>query len=226
MNGQKWGKMPCWWQTQPWIHRLIRRTAPGAAIAALKLYIAFCMRANFNPQQGLPAGCVKLPLARLSRLVGLSKPMVILGLRALQEWGLVRRLSQRPAIYQLHDYMTCDYWTKIPSGYLYGGREGIALLVRMSSRGSRRLLALQMYLYLAAIRNARTQKARVSYDKLSEVLGVGRNEISAAISMLVEDELVTVRVADAAEVKNLARPSNEYWLRGSKVVHTSEAAAE
>jgi hypothetical protein len=149
--------------------------------------------------------------------------MVIEGLRALQEWDFVQRLSPRPAIYQFRDYTACDYWTKIPSGHLYGGREGIALLARMNNRGNRRLLALQMYLYLAAIRNARTQKARVSYDRLSEVLGVGRNEISAAISMLVEDDLVTVRVADAGEVKNLARPSNEYWLRGSKVLHTAEA---
>jgi hypothetical protein len=214
-----WGKMPIWWQTEMSMHRQIQRAPTGSAIAALKLYITFCMKANFQKQDGLPAGCVKMSVAVLARAVGLSKPMVISGLRQLQNWGLVTRTRSRPAVYQLCCYMTCANWTKIPSAHLYGGREGIALLKRMNNRGRRRLLSLQMYLYLAAIRNSKTLKAKVSYDRLGELLHAGRNEISAAISMLVEDDLITCRVAEPALLKNNTRPTNEYWLRGTKPLH-------
>jgi hypothetical protein len=216
MKGQTWAKMPCGWQTDARLHRRIRRTQTGTAIAALKLYIAFCMKANFHAQNGMPAGCVKLSLVKLGRTVGLSKPMVIGGLRALQDWDIVQRIQRRPAIYQLCDYVACEYWTKLPTSHLYGGRQGIALLVRMNNRGRRRLLALQMYLYLTAIIDGRTRTARVSYDRICELLGAGRNEVSAAISMLCEDDLINCRVADAMDGKNAARQTNEYWLRGTK----------
>jgi hypothetical protein len=214
--------MPCWWQSERGIHKQIRQAPVGPAIAALKLYIAFCIKANYNAQKGLAPGCVKLPLARLARLVGLSKPMVIAGLRELLIWNLIERVQYRPAIYQISEYERCHYWTKIPSAHLYGGREGIGLLRRMNNRGTRRLLALEMYLYLASIRNRQSLKARVSYDRLCELLGVGRNEVSAAISMLIEDDLISARHADANDTKNLVRPSNEYWLRGTKPLHNAD----
>jgi hypothetical protein len=225
MNWQQWSKLPCGWQTDARLHRLIRRTSVGAAVAALKLYIAFCMKANYKPHDGMEPGCVKLSLARLGRLVGLSKPMLIAGLRALEDWDLVQRLQHRPAIYQLSDYKSCDYWTKLPTAHLYGGRQGIGLLVRMNNRGRRRVLALQMYLYLAAIVDRKTRTARVSYDKICELLGAGRNDVSAAISMLCEDELISCRPAEAMDRKNAARPSNEYWLRGTTPLRAMDSRA-
>jgi hypothetical protein len=215
MNWQQWSKMPCGWQTDARVHRRIRKTPIGAAIAALKLYIAFCIKANYNSKDGMEPGCVKLSLARLGRLVGLSKPMVISGLKALEDWDLAQRLQQRPAIYQLLDYVSCPNWAKLPTAHLYGGRQGIGLLTRMNNRGRRRLLALQMYLYLAAIIDGRTRTARVSYDRICELLGAGRNDVSAAISILCEDELISCRLADATDRKNPRRQSNEYWLRGT-----------
>jgi hypothetical protein len=221
MNREQWGKLPCHWQTQTEIHRRIAAAQNGAAIAALKLYIGFCVKANFKEKKGLPPGCVKLPVAHLSKVIGVSKPMTIAGLRLLTEWDLVERLGGRPAAYRLREYDTPGlHWEKLPSSHLYGNSNVvIERLARLDNRGKARLHALQLYLYLASVRNRSSLKATVSFDRLCDVLSISRNDVSRAISMLSADELLSVRRADATDMRNDTRPSNEYWLRGTTPLH-------
>jgi predicted transcriptional regulator len=69
-----------------------------------------------------------------------------------------------------------------------------------------------MYVYLAAIRDKGTNRAKVTYDRLTEILGISRNEVSKAVSTLVSFELISVRLDDLDGIYG-ERPSNIYWLR-------------
>lgn len=218
MNWQQWAKMPCNWQTKPDMHLLIGEADTGAAIAALKLYIALCVKANYKPTTTFATpGMVRLSVDRLCTLTGVSKPMTIAGLRLIQTWGLIQCHGGRPAVYELVEYDTAPYWTKLPCNQLYAGwnQNHLGALETMGNRGETRLHALQAYLYLASIRDKSSLKARVAYTQFSNVLGISRNELSSAISMLVNDDLIAVRLGELTDFSETGRPSNEYWLRGS-----------
>jgi hypothetical protein len=228
MTFEIWSKMPCSWQTDANFHGKLMHSEPlallgnglppGEAIAALKLYVALCLKANFKAGSYLPAtGCVQRSISQLCELVGLSRPMTIKGLRKLQEWKIVTTKGGRPAIYHITDYETAKYWTKLPQTHLYAGSNGnrIEPLRAMSNRSKTTLHALQMYLYLAAIRDKKTHLAKVTYDRMTTVLGITRNDISKAISTLISSNLISVRLAGPDEFFG-ERPSNIYWLRGTQ----------
>ncbi len=229
MTFEMWSKMPCSWQTDATFHKsqlygmpidfLGRARPPGEAIAALKLYVALCLKANFKSGTYLPdTGCSQKSISQLCELVGLSRPMVIKGLRKLQEWKIVAVKEGRPSIYHITDYETAKYWVKLPRTHLYAGskEKRIERLRAMSNRSRTTLHALQMYLYLAAIRDGKSGLAKVTYERISEVLGITRNDISKAISTLIGFDLISVRLAESGESYG-KHPSNIYWLRGSQV---------
>lgn len=215
-----WSKMPCSWQINPENQRVIRcaaSTQPGEVIAALKLYIALCLKANYNKKEGLPStGCVKANLTQLGKLVGMSRPMIIRGINMLERWGVIEKLGGRPAIYHIRDYESAPYWTKLPKQYLYGGydRDKVSAILALPNRLRSTVDALQLYLYLAAVRDRFTEKAKVTYPKIYSVLHLDRNQISHAISNLTGSGLITVRLEDFDE-KSKKMPCNAYWLRGS-----------
>jgi hypothetical protein len=49
---------------------------------------------------------------------------------------------------------------------------------------------------------------------MTEVLCFGRNEVSRAISLLVEEDLVQVRTSESDDPTSKFRAPNQYWLRG------------
>ena len=218
MSTAKWSKMPCSWQTSKDVHEKIRGAPAGVAIAALKLYIGLCLKANFAPRKGLPeTGCVRRSIEQLCALVGLSKPMVIAGLKMLVALEVIEPRGGRPATYHITEYETAKYWTKLPRDHLYDGGLGakMPLLDSLPNRSKATVHALQMYLYLASVRNRDSNKAMVTYERMSEVLGFGRNDISRAISSLVSAELISVRLGEVDDFHRSDRPCNVYWLRGS-----------
>jgi hypothetical protein len=228
VSPEQWAKMPCSWQKDPDMHRLIADAPPGTAIAALKLYIALCLKANFAKTKELPSsGCVKKSITQLCTLSGLSRPMVIAGLRQLQTWGIIESLGGRPATYHITDYEKAPYWAKLPSGYLFNGYPGeVARIARIPSRGLGTLHALQLYLYIASVRDRRSLKAKVTYPRFHSVLGIDRNEIAHAITLVGAHELITVRTGDPDDATfHPERPCNVFWLRGSLTSEFRERAA-
>lgn len=218
-----WAKMPCGWQTDPDKHDLIVDMPTGEAIAALKLYVGLCCKANFSARNDLPSpGSTRITLSGLSELTGLSRPMVVAGIRGLRDLEIVEVIEQRPAVYRVKDYESANYWTKLPLAHLYGSRPSRRLvkLADMSNRSSATLHALQLYLYLASIRDRRSLKATVSYMRLEEVLHMSRNAISRGISMLVSHDLIGVRQGEI-DPETLRPSANVYWLIG-RIGETAE----
>jgi hypothetical protein len=212
-----WSKMPVSWQKDPAFQERIRSASQGDAIAALKLYIAMCLKANFHSTEQLLAGCVQLSLTSLVELVDTSRPMVVAGLKLLADWGLIASEGGRPTIWRIVDYIDAPYWVKLPKRPLYGSKDEdrILALVQMPNRRRGTLHALQLYLYLASIRDKHSNKANLSYEQGKRTLGLSRNQFSSALSLLTL-ELVTVRTALEIKTTTGTRfSSNEYWLRGS-----------
>lgn len=228
VDSDQWAKMPCSWQKDPDMHRVIADAPIGTAIAALKLYIALCLKANFDKTKEFSSGgYVKRSITQLCALTGLSRPVVIAGLRQLQGWQIVDCLRGRPAVYRITEYETAPYWAKLPSGHLFDGYPGeIARISNIPNRGIGTLHALQLYLYVAAVRDRHSHKAKITYPKFQHVLGLDRNEIAHAITLVGAYELVTVRTGDPDDVAfHPERPCNVFWLRGSLTKEFRERAA-
>lgn len=216
-NEFMWKKMPVSWQKEPEFQRKIRDADQGVAIAALKLYIAICLKAEYYETERLSAGSVQLSLTVLSELVGLSRPMVIAGLELLKEWNVVLPAGGRPLIRQIVGFEKPEYWVKLPTRHLFGSKNEnrIERLIELPNRRRTTLHALQLYLYLAAIRDGGSNKATVSYQRAADTLAISRNYLSEALSQLA-GRLVTVRTAvEAKRVTGINFSSNEYWLRGT-----------
>ncbi|OTP70436.1 hypothetical protein [Caballeronia sordidicola] len=228
VDPDQWAKMPCSWQKDPDMHRLIAGAPTGTAIAALKLYIALCLKANFAKTKEFPSsGCVKRSITQLCTLTGLSRPVVIAGLRQLQAWRIIECLGGRPAVYHVTDYDKAPYWAKLPSGHLFDGYPGeVVRISQIPNRGVGTLHALQLYLYVASVRDRHSHKAKVTYPRFQSVLGFDRNEIAHAITLVGAYELVTVRTGDPDDVAfHPERPCNVFWLRGSLTKEFRERAA-
>lgn len=212
-----WAKMPCSWQNQADVHKALREAPAGEAIAALKLYIALCLKANFKKKLDVPSeGCVKKSITELSKLIKTSRPMVIRGLRLLEKLKIIESLGGRPTTYKILGYESSKYWAKLPLTYLYKNkqRKEITLIAHLPNRTIATLEALQMYLYIASIRDKSSDKANVTYEKLCSVLNLTRNAVSRAISLLTSFDLVTVR-NEAFDYNLDKQQCNCYWLRGT-----------
>lgn len=215
ITDRTFSKMPSVWQDDASVHKQLRALPVGTAIAALKLYLAMCVKATF-PESDEADGKVCCSLAQWVEYTTLSRPMVIRGFRALVDLGLVLRIGARPVIYEIDGYQSHPRWAKLPTKVLLGSHFRTNDLVEglraVSNRGQPSFEALQLYLYLATIRDRNTDQAKVTYDKISEKLLMGRNAISRAISTLVGANLIGVRT-DSTPAGSYG--SNVYWLSGT-----------
>lgn len=212
----QWAKMPCGWQTDPMVHLQINQMPVGQAIAALKIYIGLVCRAAYSKRADLPApGCARLTLSDLCELLDLSRPMVVAGIRGLRELALIEVVEKRPAVYRLANFETCPNWAKLPSGYLYGADSMRKLykIAELSNRSGATVHALQLYLYLASVRDKHTLKAVVSYSRMDDTLCITRNEVSRGLSLLISHSLIGSRLGDP-DPTTKRRPANVYWLQG------------
>jgi hypothetical protein len=212
----QWVRMPTWWAINPEIHEAIANASTGDAIASLKLYLGMCATANRTPTDLLPlVGSVAATLTEWSQFMGLSRPMVIAGMGLLAKLGVIERLQLRPGIYRLTRYEDTAYWTRLPHRHLAVSSASGKLqkLVDMTSRSRTTLHALQLYVYIASIRDKKTLLATVSYTKMCETLHMSRASVSRGLSVLVHHDLVNMRHNDYDPVLK-KKAAGVYWLKG------------
>lgn len=218
MSKYQWAKMPVSWQRDPDTLNDFRSISTGVAIAALKIYVALCLKAKFGPPTDPEAGCAKKSLSELQELTGISRPMIIDGIKILRDFKIVKKKREFINLYRIRDYHSAPSWVKLPTAYLFkGGRtKRIQMIASLPSRGAVVRDALLLYLYLASIIDKNTKKARVSYERIGEVIGLDRSETSSAISFLSGALLINMRPPGDLydDIFNLTK-SNTYWLLGS-----------
>jgi len=186
------------WVRQDGLKSFHGGSSAGRSIAALKCFIALAISVHFTTRK------VKLSLAGFEELTGLSKPMVIRGIEALEQAGVVSvvRGSHTNEYTLNHDYHE-EHWAKLPVSRLRKH------LKEIPNRGLIPLTALKIYLVLATVRQRNSIEANIGYDKLREKTGVQRFQIRSALDILLNHSLIRVMQVEAD-----AKTFNTYALLG------------
>jgi len=203
-----WAKVPSKWVQQAGLKKF-RATAAGESAAALKLYMAVAMFANFKPSPAEKiAGVAKLSFSELENICGVSRQFVARGVALLSSHGLIEVLKVGNA----NAYLLAGYddlgWAKVPRAYLLdNGR-----FERLGIRGSLHLNALKLYLALTTFRENTSPRSLLSYDKIVEYTGMPRASVRRSIDVLINHEWISL--ASNSEGAGDTRPANSYILRG------------
>ncbi|SUD38615.1 replication protein [Ectopseudomonas mendocina] len=188
------------WVRQDGLKSFRGGSSAGRSIAALKCFIALGISVHFMTRK------VKLSLSGFEELTGLSKPMVIRGIEALEQEGVVSVVrGAHTNEYTLnHDYQE-EHWAKLPVARLRKH------LKEIPNRGLIPLTALKIYLVLATVRQRHSIEANIGYDKLREKTGVQRSQIRSALDILLNHSLIRVMQVEAD-----TKTFNTYALLGLK----------
>lgn len=171
-------------------------------IAALIIYIVVLHNANFEPNSDYTAaGFAKLSYVEFEEITGLSRASISGGIKTLEKFGLllINRMS-KTNVYEIVGYNAKSGWAKLPYKNFYS--DGVIRLFgdHFHLRQENELNALKMYFLIAAFRDNKNNHSSISYDAISYYSGIARNNIQAAISLLVNFDLVRViRVNESLE---------------------------
>lgn len=157
----------------------------GASIAALKVLLALAVLVDFRSRS------VRSSLSDLAELTGLSRPMLIKGIKDLEIRGILT-VDRDGHIneYKLVATMTDERWAKVPYDLLR------VTLRDLPNRGAVPLAALKVYLKLLEIRPNPTAKVALSHQKLRDFTGVQKRQIKPALDILFSHRLLHI---DAVE---------------------------
>ena len=108
-----WSALPTWWVREPGLTDFLGGGKSGASIAELKTYIGLTVLADFKTKK------VKTSISDLELLTGLSRPMVIRGIKGLENRGMLNVVRDGHINhYELIISGTDDKWGKVPNDAL------------------------------------------------------------------------------------------------------------
>jgi hypothetical protein len=174
----------------------------GLHIAAIKCLFALGLKNNFKTKE------VSLSLQQLRDLTGLSKPMVIRGIRRLIELGVVLKLEQdKTNIVNKYKLVFAERrFTKIPYAHL------LDRLPYFPNKGVYVLTALKIYLILLQVRENSSKKVTISYFRFSSY-GISRKYVSKALEILITNDLISIS-RDVDENGCFVKSCNNYVIKG------------
>ncbi|MDV5385058.1 hypothetical protein [Pseudomonas juntendi] len=244
----RWAKMPNRWAMAGGLKKFgevddqgkVDPVTINASLAALKVYLAICTRADYA------SGIVKTTYPELCALVGHSRNLVARSLRVLEEGGHIRRDTTQP---RGGSRIYVERWTedkgfaKIPKSWLYQGRgskddrasnppEKTLIKLKAFTFGKRlSLQALKIYMLLLTMRNRDYPNGDgltvITYDKISEYTGVKRHSVSLAINLLMEMNMISFRSGDTNTDDSLDFDrTNRYLIKGLALRYREQAASK
>lgn len=171
----------------------------GLNIAALKCILGISASVDFRTRKA------KLSISDLEALTGLSRPMVIRGLKELADLGIV--IVDKTA--HVHEYELTvsakdDGWGKIPYERIR------KQLPEIPNRGVVPLTALKIYLLLISLRPNESESIPIGYDTLLQYLGCQRAQIRPALDILYSHTLIRITL-EGSDTKQL---HNVYTILG------------
>jgi DNA-binding transcriptional ArsR family regulator len=200
---ERWAAFPTWWVRSGMLKNLnAAADTTGAHVAALKVYLAIAISADFFDLSA------EVSVTRLELLTDLSRPMVTRAIKLLEEMGVlsVDRSGYRN-VYRLLQAEDQKHWMRIPVSV---ARLRLKELPNGTAVG---LAALKLYLVLLTVRPRGSHQTPISHRKLQKYTGVRPNMISRGLSLLAIHGLM--RYASEAAYKDAAgHPVNTYYLMG------------
>ena len=180
-------------------------------IAALRLYLVLCCRADYA------TGIAHVTYPQLTLLAKMSRAVIARSFSRLEQEGLVERQAQATKsgtsvrIVGWDD----DYaWGKIPKLHLHDGKSGRMNLLAEFNYCKASLDALKVFIAILSHRDkSRAGITRLSYDALSNITGVPRHRVADAITKLYDMDIVSFRQGDFRDLNSMDR-TNRYLVRG------------
>lgn len=171
-------------------------------------------QSNAKREEGAAlAASVEVSYDNLQALTELSRTKVAVGLRVLEQFGIVQTTKNgRSNRYAVAGISESGKWSQLPQTYLLTATEGLRGFSRFQLRHRNELNALKLYFLFVAYRNAKGNFTALGYEKISELSGVMRGDISGAVSLLINHDLIRVSQSDGDGAAG--RPYNQYKIRG------------
>lgn len=180
---RRFSMCPTWWVRYAGLglKKFEGRDKAGSSIAALKCLFGISLSVDFHTRKA------KLSISDLEVLTGLSRPMVIRGLKGLAELRIIT-VDKKAHVheYELTVVAGDVGWGKIP--YERVRKE----LPKMLNRGVIPLTALKIYFLLVSLRPNESGSVPISYETLVEYLGCQRSHIRPALDILYSHTLVRI----------------------------------
>ena len=189
-------KCPTWWVRDKdlGLKKFGGGKNTGTNISALKCLLGISASIDFSSRKA------KLSISDLEALTGLSRPMVIRGLKELVELEIVV-VDKAAHIheYELTESAKDEGWGKIPYERIR------KQLPEILNRGAIPLTALKIYLLLISLRPNGSESVPIGYDTLLKYLGCQRAHIRPALDILYSHTLVriTLEGTDSRERHNV-----------------------
>lgn len=192
-------------------------------IAALRLYLVLCCRADFK------TGLAEVTYPQLTLLAKMSRALISRSLKRLEGERLIERqpqASKSGTTVRIEGWNDKYGWGKIPKLWLHDGGSERMLLLAEFNYCKASLDALKVFIAILSHRDrTRAGIATLSYDKLSIITGVPRYRVADAITKLYDMELVSFRQGDYRDLSPMDR-TNRYLVRGLGSYWPVEDAAE
>lgn len=217
MAGLPWGSFPSWWVRARDLAQMRNGIHGGRFMAGLRVYFALGLLANYNTRSCQPT------LSDLELATGLSKPMVLKGLRTLEIFyvpapdGVCERKPEWPP--GLVPLITTEHVGRRAVYTMTNGDKGFAKIPKyllmhelreLPTRGSTALDALKLYLTLLSSRPNDSTKLKISHATIVNNTGIRPDRVKRAIDVLYEHGLIHLEKAETSK----GYPMNIYELRG------------
>jgi hypothetical protein len=180
--------MPSNWITRANGLRAFQPNEAGASVSALKILLAIVSEIRQEGPDDGPRAYVTY--TQLQEITGLSRGMIRPGLEKLRGLVKLEHGDGRENAYSIIGYPPpgAGGWAMVPTARL----RKLGVLKKLSTRSTLDLAALKLYLVLTAFRDARSGEASISYEKIGDYTGLDRNDVSRAMSRLIDLDLVRI----------------------------------
>ncbi|QOF85566.1 hypothetical protein [Pseudomonas sp. EGD-AKN5] len=188
------------------------RPLQNCSLAALKLFICLCMRADFN------TGSLSTTYPQLMALSGMSRPLVARALKRLISEKLVSKVDKplREGTELKLAGWEDAFFGKLPKQVFYDDAPDKLLKLREFEFSALSLHSLKVYLVIVAYRNRKNFNiATINYTTISLRSGVPKHLIPAVLNRLYANDLIAYKQADYYEsAQAQADRTNRYLVRG------------
>ena len=189
----RFARLPTWWVRLDKLQLFSAGRCTGASIAGLKCLLALSLTLEFHTLVS------EASISKIEILTGLSRPMIIKGLKCLEEFKLIEITrgvySNTYKVLELHG--KDSGWAKVP--YSSVSRD----LKYLPNRGGVALMTLKVYVVILAVRLNTSNSTALSYDQIVSYTHGQRSEIRRALDILVMHRLIRCEKMDDMNSKNI-----------------------
>ena len=184
-----WVRLPSAWIQERGLQRL--RWTGGEFNSGADCAAALMLLAVIAHIADEDTGIASVTYDHFSVSTGLSRAKVSAGLNILEDLAVIIRSPEGRSSYQLTRFGLKEGWCKLPAKRLYSGGR-ITAFHDFTLRKAAELNALKLYYLFATRRGEDTNMANISYDLISNYVGLDRGRIKTAVSVLAAQGLVHV----------------------------------